>query len=79
MAISIVSGFLCFSSCDAAKAAKGQNPHPHADPAAKHGQKSIDAAGHQPAVIFGGTLKAPGNSDAAPTGADQSNDPTALH
>ena len=57
MSISIVNGYLCFSSCDAAKARAGENPHP-ATPGAK--QASANGAtdtGRGPAVLFGGALR----------------------
>jgi hypothetical protein len=74
MAISVVNGYLCFSSCDVAKAATGQNPHPRADVAS---QNSADASQrYGPAVILGGTLAAFGNDGAVPTGMNQSNDAT---
>jgi hypothetical protein len=67
MTVSVVNGFLCFSSCDVAKAEKGQNPHPKTDPS---GQViKTDAAGQPvskkrtdgPAVIYGGSLGSLGN------------------
>ncbi len=64
MAVSVVNGFLCYSSCDAAKAAKGENPHPRADAASTSGAEASRSDG--PAVIFGGALKAPGNQVNAP-------------
>ena len=61
MSISVVSGQLCFSSCDVAKAESGKNPHQQPrqfenDPAAKSG-KSDGTSGDQLAVTFGGSLK----------------------
>jgi hypothetical protein len=65
MAISIVNGFVCTSSCDVAKAKKGENPHPLAG-AAKNAAEKEEAANdptkvdplstHDPAVLFGGAL-----------------------
>ena len=54
MAITIVNGYMCTSSCDAAKARTGQDPHPQdpSNPTAKTqpgGQQS-------PAVTYGGSL-----------------------
>jgi hypothetical protein len=46
MAISIVNGYLCFSSCDAAKARAGEDPHPSVDASTSRG----------PAVILDGAL-----------------------
>lgn len=79
MAMSVVNGFLCYSSCDAAKAAKGQDPHPRTDVVSQSGG---DNARHDgPAVILDGVLKVSGgagNDGTVPAGANQSNDPTAL-
>lgn len=63
MAVSIVNGFFCSSSCDVSKAKKGENPHPSTDPGnvdKKDGPWSPSRT-DQPAVVFGGTLRgAPG-------------------
>jgi hypothetical protein len=76
MAISVVNGFLCFSSCDVAKAMNGNNPHPHADATAKAAENNTSQIGG-PAVVLGGTLKTPGSNGIAPIGAGQSTNPTA--
>ena len=54
MAISIVNGYFCASSCDVAKAKKGENPHPSTDP----DNLGVDKNGKpdKPAVVFGGAL-----------------------
>jgi len=76
MAISIVNGFLCFSSCDAAKAATGHNPHPQIDAATNYVQKAIGAARlEEPAVVFGGALKQSAQAEATA----RSNDPAPVH
>jgi hypothetical protein len=51
--ISAVNGYVCFSSCDAAKAKQGKDPHTFPAPADVKA-KSRD---HQPSVIFDGALK----------------------
>ena len=56
--VSVVNGFVCFSSCDAAKAKQGKDPHPSdstlsGDPNAA---KKLAFDG-QPAVILDGALK----------------------
>ena len=60
MAISIVNGFVCTSSCDVAKAKKGEDPHPltgAAKIAAEKDEKRLrPAQGRNPAVVFGGAL-----------------------
>jgi len=72
MAISIVNGFVCTSSCDVAKAKKGEDPHPNlhtldgADgkPGNRNpGSGSLDG----PAVLFRGSLTDPAQ---AVTGVD---------
>jgi hypothetical protein len=60
MAISIVNGFVCTSSCDVAKAKKGKDPHPLTG-AAKIAAEKEEAASDplksgNPAVVFGGVL-----------------------
>ncbi len=61
MAISFVNGFMCTSSCDVAKAKKGEDPHPNLHPLdeadGKQGRdgKALDG----PAVVFGGALTDP--------------------
>jgi hypothetical protein len=75
MSVSIVNGYLCFSACDAAKAATGQNPHPSADAASQASGNAQRRDG--PAVILSGALTVSGNAVTALTGANQSNDLTA--
>ena len=55
MSLTIVNGYLCFSSCDAAKAATGQDPHPRSQ---QPGAATTPTAGgvQNPAVTFGGSL-----------------------
>ena len=55
MAISFVNGFMCTSSCDVAKAKKGEDPHPNLHTLNEADEKrggSLDG----PAVVFGGSL-----------------------
>jgi hypothetical protein len=49
--ISSINGYVCFSSCDEAKAKQGK------DPQALPGATDEKAKSHQPAVIFDGALK----------------------
>jgi hypothetical protein len=60
MAISFVNGYLCTSCCDAAKAKRGENPHPKPGEDDKTATKVGDASRADPsrkqAVTFGGTL-----------------------
>jgi len=57
MSVSVVNGFLCYSSCDEAKARAGKDPHPRPQ-AASEDQATDQATGlnAQPAVTFGGSL-----------------------
>ena len=66
MAVSIVNGYVCFSSCDVAAAKQGKDPN--APPGALPGShdKKINALSHQPAVILDGALK--DLADGGPTG-----------
>ena len=56
--VSVVNGYVCFSSCDEAKAKQGNNPNvvPGAPPEASDRKKKSAFAG-QPTVILGGLLK----------------------
>jgi hypothetical protein len=59
MSISIVNGYVCTSSCDVAKAKKGQDPHPAegleaSEKAGSGGQ--IGGATRDRAVVLGGSL-----------------------
>jgi hypothetical protein len=79
MALSIVNGYLCFCSCDEAKAKKGENPHPSTDPnkieADKKNKAARLGAAQDPAVIFGGKLSGVTRTDVVkPAGDAQPND-----
>jgi hypothetical protein len=56
MAISVVNGYFCANSCDAAKAKKGEDPHPSTDPGSVNGNDRSSARADDPAVVFGGSL-----------------------
>jgi hypothetical protein len=56
--VSVVNGYVCCSSCDAAKAKQGKDPN--APPGTPPGVDSKDKAsglGSQPATVLGGILK----------------------
>lgn len=74
MSVSLVNGFLCYSSCDAAKAAKGQNPHPRTDATATDALTAVGPRAQNPAIIFGGALKA----NAAATDSNRPDEPAPL-
>ena len=70
MAISVVNGFVCTSSCDVAKAKKGEDPHPNlhlgdSSEDKQDGKSGLDG----PAVLFGGALSGLSGSQAV-TGVD---------
>jgi hypothetical protein len=57
VSLSIVNGYLCFSSCDQAKARQGKDPHPKPDGGDKAGDATNKPrAPDGPAVLFGGGL-----------------------
>jgi len=55
MAISVVNGYFCANSCDAAKAKKGEDPHPSTDPSSVDGNDRSSARADDPAIMFGGS------------------------
>lgn len=59
MAVSVVNGFVCYSSCDVSKAKQGKDPHP-ATGAGNLNQdnesSSSPGRADQLAVVFGGSL-----------------------
>lgn len=81
MAVSIVNGFFCASSCDVSKAKKGQNPHPSTDPSnlEQTSGHSNPSRADQPAVLFGGALRgATGADSVKPVDGTQQTDPANL-
>jgi hypothetical protein len=54
MAVSVVNGYVCTSSCDVAKAKQGKDPHPALN--AAKGEPKDGAVDRGPAVLFGGSL-----------------------
>ncbi len=74
--ISVVNGYICTSSCEAASAKQGKDPQaPPGTPPGQSGKtdKSSAFAG-QPATILDGALKAPASADAV-TSADGAQTP----
>ena len=65
--VSVVNGYVCFSSCDEAKAKQGNNPNvvPGTPPEASDPKKKSGFAGH-PSVILGGALKDLANDKSPP-------------
>ena len=57
MAISVVNGYLCMNSCDAAKARTGQNPRASTNaPGSSSDNQSNNAGANDAAVVYGGAL-----------------------
>jgi hypothetical protein len=83
MAVSVVNGYFCANSCDAAKAKKGEDPHPSTDPGSVDGNDRSSARADDPAVVFGGSLSSTLRAQAiqtqavAATGSAQPGDPAA--
>ena len=77
MAVSVVNGYFSANSCDAAKAKKGQDPHPSIGPGNLDGSNNYPRTDN-PAVVFGGSLSNTLQAQALrPTGAAQPSDPAA--
>jgi hypothetical protein len=68
MMVSVVNGYVCFSSCDEAKAKRGTDPNakPGTPPDVSDPSKK-SAFAEQPSVILDGTLKSLANG-ARPAG-----------
>jgi len=83
MAVSVVNGYFCANSCDAAKAKKGEDPHPSTDPGSVDGNDRSSPRADDPAVVFGGSLSSTLQAQAmqsqtvAATGSAQPVDPAA--
>jgi len=68
--VSVVNGYVCFSSCDEAKAKQGKDPHPTDNQnSANPTQKS--AFDGQPASILDGALKDRANAASSVGPADK--------
>lgn len=81
MTISVVNGYVCYSSCDASKAKKGQDPHPSTGLAKDVDKESAPSSlgrTDKPAVVFGGALRrTPGADRIVPVdGVAQADEPT---
>jgi hypothetical protein len=58
MTVSVVNGFVCYSSCDVSKAKKGEDPYPSTGSGNVDKENAASSAGRadQLAVVFGGSL-----------------------
>jgi hypothetical protein len=65
MTVSVVNGFVCYSSCDASKAKQGKDPHPStgAGNANQDREPSTPGRADQPAVVLGGSLLRPSTAN----------------
>ena len=75
--VSVVNGYVCFSSCDAAEAKQGKDPNarPNTLPGTPDIKKK-SAFGGQPAAILDGALKKSANGTSLASAADVANDAT---
>jgi hypothetical protein len=70
MSISVINGYLCYDSCDAAKAKRGVDPHPNDGADGVESDKNGDGARdgssplEGPAVTFGGALSSIASANA---------------
>ena len=81
--VSVVNGYVCFSSCDVAKAKQGNDPNvvPGTPPEASNLKRKSAFAG-QPTVILDGVLNGQANgasSPGSPNIADNTNQQTSLN
>ncbi|MGH6724994.1 MAG: hypothetical protein ACREB8_00435 [Pseudolabrys sp.] len=65
--ISVVNGYVCTSSCDAASARAGKDPNapPGTQPGQSDKSDKASAFGSQPATLLDGALKGTVSTDAA--------------
>jgi len=76
MTISVVNGYVCTSSCDVAKAKKGEDPHPALHAAKDESPNDASGTSRGPAVLFGGSLgNGPGAEGINTVGATANADP----
>jgi hypothetical protein len=76
MAVSVVNGFVCYSSCDASKAKQGKDPHPSTGAGNLNQDSASSSPGRadQPAVVLGGSLStSAADSVTAVAGAEPAN------
>ena len=67
----IVNGYICMNCCDVDKARLGQDPHQQANQIQKQLKELFNSpasASAEPAVTFGGSLRASGSGDSAALG-----------
>jgi len=79
MSVSVVNGYVCFSSYDAANAKQGKDPN--APPGSEFDPSKTKQHDGQPATILDGALKDLANAidgagDTAPAGSDYRSSPT---
>jgi hypothetical protein len=80
MAVSVVNGFVCYSSCDASKAKQGKDPHPStgAGTIDQDNGESSPGRADPPAVVFGGSLSTSAADSVTAAAATEPANPTEL-
>lgn len=80
MAVSVVNGFVCYSSCDVSKAKQGKDPHPATGPDEVEQEDAPSTPGRadQPAVVLGGSLSTSAADRVAAIASAQPANPTEL-
>jgi hypothetical protein len=78
MAISVVNGYLCMNSCDAATARTGQNPHPStaSAPSGSGANNQKSDANNGAAVVYGGVLAHVSNANSGAPAPISANTPS---
>ncbi|MGB7258799.1 MAG: hypothetical protein ACRECC_04650 [Pseudolabrys sp.] len=74
--IIVVNGYVCTSSCEAAKARHGKDPHTQPGQLPGTDSKKSSGLDSQPAVVFGGALKGAANSSSAASAPGTSSAPS---
>jgi hypothetical protein len=73
--VSVVNGYVCFSSCDEAKAKRGNDPNVvSGKPPDVSDPKKKSAFAGRPTVILGGVLKGLANGASSPGASDMAGD-----
>lgn len=80
MAVSVVNGFTCYSSCDESKAKQGKDPHPATGAGNLDQDDQLPSPGRadQPAVVLGGSLSASIADSVTATAGSEPANPTEL-
>lgn len=63
--ISVINGYVCFSSCDAAAATQGKDPNAHPGSISDASNKKPSSLGARPATVLDGAPKDLANAHSA--------------